>query len=381
MARSNREQVGFIEEATWGTTPATPTGQLLNVTSNSLAQQNQTTNSAFIRSDTNIAGNIRTGTETSGDIGIELQYGGYDDLLEGALRNEWGTATAVTATDISFTNATRVINSVAGAFGDLVAGQWIRVSGSDSNDGYYPVVTATDANNIVVGGADLTDESASASITIKSQVLSNGVIEKSYTFERGFLDISQYMVMTGCRVGAMSLSFGLQAIAGGSISLLAKSSTASGATGWNSTAAAATTQSMNTVDSIKGVYVDGVAATVDLAGFDFSITTNAEQLNKIGQLAATDIVTNSIGVTGTITEYFEDLTFLNKAIGFTEFRLTIIVGDEDGNDYAFDFPSCRIGQGAPDNGGINQTLTTPYQFEATLSGTLGYTVAVSRLVA
>jgi len=382
MARTNREQVGFIEETTWGTTPATPTGQLLNYTNMTLGQQNNTTQSAFVRSDTNVAGTIRVGTDTGGDLGIELQYGAYDLIgFEGVLRNTWGTGTDVTATDISFADSDNSINSTGGDFGDLVAGQWIRVSGSTSNDGYYAIQTATSANKIIIAGATLTTEAAGDSVTVKSQQITNGTTDKSYSIERGFLDITQYLSFTGCRVASMNLSFGLQAIANGSISFLGKSGASAGSTIWNSTTAASTNESMNTVNNIKGVYIDGVATTVDLAGLDFTVTTNAEQLNKIGQLAATDIVTNSIGVTGTLTEYFEDATFLNKALNFTEFRLTIIVGDEDGNDYAFDFPSCRIGQGSPDNGGINQTITTPYQFTATLDGTLGYTMSVARIAA
>jgi hypothetical protein len=383
MSRANREAVAYIAESTWGVTPSTPVGQLVNFTSTSLSQQNETTNSNFVRADTNIAGNIRTGTSVGGDIGIELQYGAYDDFLAGALRSAWGTATAISETDVSFAASDDSINSVGGDFTDLIVGQAIKVSGAAqaANNGYFIIATKPSANKITVLGASLTDESAGATVVIKSALLKNGNTDKSFTVQRDFQDISQRIAFTGCRVSQMALNFGLKSIAGGSISLLGKEAAASGTSIWSSTTAAATTQSMNTVNDVKGVYIDGVAITSALAGFDFSITTNAEQINKIGQLAATDVNTGSIGVTGTLTEYLEDLSLLDYGFNFTEFRLTVVTEDEAGNGYIFDFPSCRIGAGSPDNGGINSILTSALQFSATLAGDLGYTVGISRFAA
>ena len=69
-------------------------------------------------------------------------------------------------TDISFTNATSIINSVAGDFntGALCVGRKFTVSGSVGNDGTY-TVTAITANNITVAEA-LADEAAGASISL-----------------------------------------------------------------------------------------------------------------------------------------------------------------------------------------------------------------------
>lgn len=67
--------------------------------------------------------------------------------------------------DISFTNATSIINSVAGDFDALAlcVGRKFTVSGSGSNDGDY-TVTAIDANNITVAEA-LVNEVAGASVS------------------------------------------------------------------------------------------------------------------------------------------------------------------------------------------------------------------------
>ena len=68
-------------------------------------------------------------------------------------------------TDISFANATGIINSVAGNFSTdaLCVGRKFTVSGSGSNDGTY-TVTGITANNITVAEA-LADEVAGASVS------------------------------------------------------------------------------------------------------------------------------------------------------------------------------------------------------------------------
>lgn len=77
----------------------------------------------------------------------------------------WEQWTLGPKVDISFTAATKIINSVAGNFdvNALCVGRKFTVSGSASNDGTY-TVTAITANNITVSEA-LVDEAAGASVS------------------------------------------------------------------------------------------------------------------------------------------------------------------------------------------------------------------------
>jgi hypothetical protein len=68
-------------------------------------------------------------------------------------------------TDISFTS-TDTINSAGSGFGDFAADDIIRITGSDSNDENYTVVTAS-ASTLTVSPATIITESAGASILIK----------------------------------------------------------------------------------------------------------------------------------------------------------------------------------------------------------------------
>lgn len=382
MSDSNRESIGFIAESTDGTNPGGDK-QLLNFTSTTLGKTNESTESKFIRSDTNRAGVIRTGINASGDLGIELQYGGYDAFLEAALRGTFSTALAVNGTTISAAASDNSFNGSGGSeFANAVAGQWVKVSGfaTTGNNGWARVVSRTNSK-IVVSGLTLTNESAGPTVTIKGSVCKNATTKKSFTIERHFQDITKYILLTGMRVSELALNFSTAAIAEGSISFLGMNGTASGSSGFSGTTAAATTPSMNTVDNIKAIYIDGVLATTDFTNLDFTISTNSEALKAIGSLPSTAVRQGSISVSGTIGEYFEDTVLLNKSYNFTPIDLAIVTEDSAGNGYIWHFPETYITTGNPDNTGIDTTITTSFNFMSTLDSTLGITASVTKYAA
>lgn len=72
---------------------------------------------------------------------------------------------SVEATDISFT-ATNTISSAGSGFGSFAADDIVRITGSDSNDATYTVVTAS-ATTLTVTPATIVTESAGATVKIK----------------------------------------------------------------------------------------------------------------------------------------------------------------------------------------------------------------------
>ena len=92
MADGARHSTSYIAEATWGITPTTtPAFQLLRNTSVSLALQKEGLKSEEIRPDFQIFAFRQGADKIVGDIGIEMSYGTYDDLLEGLLKSTWNT--------------------------------------------------------------------------------------------------------------------------------------------------------------------------------------------------------------------------------------------------------------------------------------------------
>jgi hypothetical protein len=381
MTQANREQTAYIKEVTWNTTPSTPTGQIVPMVSNSIGQTNETVQSNIIRADTNRAGIVRTGVPVAGDIVTELQYGAVtDDFLVAALRTSaFGSALTISVTTISAASADNSFNDSGSGLPAFVPGQWIKVSGfaNAANNGWFRVVSRTAAKIVVVGGT-LVTASASPSITIKGTSIKNGTTDQSFSIERDFQDISQRLLTRGNRVSQLGLSFGTAAIANMTTSFIGGSSSLSGSTVFSGTTAAPTSPSMNTVNNIKKIFVDNAAITVDITNIDFNISTNPTPVRGLGSLYNTGIFTGSIGLSGNITEYFEDAAFLTKSIDFTSFKLAIVVEDDSGNGYVFDMQNCQIGSGSPDNPGIDQLITIPYSFTASYDSTHAATIGVTK---
>lgn len=84
-------RLAFVAESTEGTTPSSPTFNVLRYKSNSLAAQKEFIRSEEIRSDRNVSDHIVVGEKAQGTISGELSYGTYDDILAGLLCGAWSS--------------------------------------------------------------------------------------------------------------------------------------------------------------------------------------------------------------------------------------------------------------------------------------------------
>jgi len=381
MTSANREALGYIVEVTDNVFPSTPTGQLVNFTGVTFGSENSTTESKTVRSDTNRQGTVRTGRTVAGDVSFELQYGGVDGLLEGVFRSAWTTPLAVSATGVAFAASGNTITKT-GAFNNAVVGQWVRVAGASNaaNNGYKRILTRTN-DAITVSGATLVNETVAGTVTIKGSMLKNGTTTKSFSFERAWADISQFMQFSGVKADTFSLNVTTNQIVTGSIGLMGRSPAVTGSTVWIATTAAASTVSYNSLDHLDLVLIDDTAITNDLTGITFNMSTNATRRDAIGELDSAGIIQNSVSVTGTLTEYFTDATLLDKNIDFDKFSLAFVLNDEDNNAYVIHMPFCVPKSGKPDNGGLDSQITIAHGFDATYDATLGCTVTITRIPA
>ena len=80
ISDSARSQLYYLEETTWGVTPASAM-KALRFTGETLNYDISTAQSKEIRSDRQITDLIRTDAEPGGNINFEMSYGALDDLL------------------------------------------------------------------------------------------------------------------------------------------------------------------------------------------------------------------------------------------------------------------------------------------------------------
>jgi hypothetical protein len=168
LGATNRTKLSFVSEVTPGTTPANPVFKELRVTSNSLVNTPERQASNEIRSDRQITDHILLALRSGGEIGFELSYSSFDDLLEAALQNTWtkkaerdnnGTAdsviTAVTASSDTYT--------VVDAAVDFAPGHLVLASGftNSGNNQLFKAQASTDGDAVIAPASPgLTDESA-----------------------------------------------------------------------------------------------------------------------------------------------------------------------------------------------------------------------------
>lgn len=112
FASGSRHEIRYVEEATFGTTPASPEMINLRNAGTSLVLSKESYQSNELRSDRQIS-DFRHGTKQSnGDINIELSYGDFDAFLESALYGTW-------TTDVLKAGTTRKSFTIERAFEDI----------------------------------------------------------------------------------------------------------------------------------------------------------------------------------------------------------------------------------------------------------------------
>src|SRR6185295_9766640 len=157
MSDSNRVNVAYVKETTYGVTPSgPPTLKNLRFTSESLAQENTTVTSQEIRADRQVADLLRTGISVPGDLNFEFSYGAFDEWFDWALMDDLGfgvgaNAAVTIAAGPSYTvtvpAGVYTITRAAGSFvtDGLLVNHWIEIRNfNDSgNNGYFKLATVT----------------------------------------------------------------------------------------------------------------------------------------------------------------------------------------------------------------------------------------------
>ncbi|PZQ18950.1 MAG: phage tail protein [Ancylobacter novellus] len=92
-------RVAWVQEASYGVTPATPSFDILRVVSSTLRTNKATGVSDELQADRNIRDEFQLGQRTSGNLEFELSRGSMDKLLAHALCSSWSTDVLVNGVD------------------------------------------------------------------------------------------------------------------------------------------------------------------------------------------------------------------------------------------------------------------------------------------
>lgn len=363
LAISNRASLRYIQESTFGVTPATPAFQELRYNGESLNYNVNNVISDEIRSDRMTTDLIQVQADASGDINFELSYGAFDDLLAGGLATAWSTDVAVSESDISAAASDNSFNTAGGDFvaDGVVVGQWLEVRGftESGNNGYFRVVSVT-AAKIVVAGGTLVDEAAGDAITMGGSYIRNGVTPISFSIQKVLEDLSpdQFILLRGMRVGQIQLAFETAAILTGTLSLMGLTSKVdtTGEAG-QTLVTAPTNDVMNATGNVQSIWIDDtLASTTYLNTLNLNINGNLRPQDAIGNLPHIGIALSRMEVTADAEIYFQDDTEYQKYLSATAFSLAFRVEDNAGNAYIYTLPRCKYETGEVVAGGLDQDI-------------------------
>lgn len=370
MADSSQAQVYYVEEDNWGETPSGAEMQEMRVTGEDLGQTTDTTTSEEIRADRQNSDVLRTNVSAEGSVDIEVSHTAYDDLIAGAMMNEWSDPIALSASDIGADGSADEFTAPDGSGTDFTAenitvGQWILVAGfsHEANNGYFRVSSiAQDA--LGVEFSSLTTESSGPSITIDGKNIANGTTERSFSVEKFFSDVGEYISFRGMMVGSFSATVETESIITGSFGFQGDRAIADGSSIGNSTAAAPQKKVMNAIDNISHVMEGGVENPARFNTFSFEMNNALRPQTEIGKLGATDIGLGTVEVTGSLGAYFEDRTFFEKYLNFTETSFSFLAEGNAGNSYMFTFPRFNFTEGEVVASGRDEDVMAEMDFTA-----------------
>ena len=384
MSDTNRTGIYFIEEVTWGTTPASAL-QELSITGESLGFVIDHMVSGEIRDDRQITDLVQTGAECNGGFNFELSYGTFDDLLEGALWSDWSTVVDVDSADITVAASGSTYTSAATenfVTDGIVVGQKVMVSGfSNSENNGMKTVTAVAALVLTVAET-LVDESPPANAIISGAYLRNGTTEKSYSIERKHDDITEFFGFLGMVVNTLELTIAANAAVTGGFEFTGKSAALAQATiGTGGPDAATTTEVMDALSNVGTIEEGGVALSLMIQEISISVANNVRGIPAVGTLGAADIGVGKCDITGTLNVMFADDSLYDKYLANTATSLTFTITDAAGNSYVFTLPNIKFETDQPNAEGQDADVVENITWRAMRDATTDCMIQIDRIAA
>lgn len=204
-----------------------------------------------------------------------------------------------------------------------------------------------------------------------TNVLKNGVTQKSFTIEKTFEAgaTDQYHRFTGCVANSMSLSIAAGAVVTGSFDFMANGfSSAQAAIAGASYTAANANPVINAATNFGSLAVTGVTSP-QLTALELNINNNLRQQRVIGSLDSIGLGTGRFEVTGSLTAYFQNAELYELFLAGTASDLTFNLTDSLGNDYEFVIANLKFDTGRVVAGGGDQDVLAEMTFRGLYDGT------------
>lgn len=213
-----------------------------------------------------------------------------------------------------------------------------------------------------------------------TNVIENGVAEKSFTIEKTFEAgaTDQYHRFAGSIVDSLSLSMTVGSIVTGSFSFLAKGTTSAQAIITGATYTGANVNPViNAATNFASLTMTGVTSP-QLTEVSLNISNNLRQQQVLGSLDAKGIGSGRFEVTGSLTAYFENAELYELFLAGTAADLTFKLGGASSKNYVFLMPNIKFSSGEVVAGGNDQDVLAVMNFTALYDSSEDSTLKITR---
>jgi hypothetical protein len=221
-------------------------------------------------------------------------------------------------------------------------------------------VQDTKAGNISVGGSipfelstvgmgtilkHLMGSNATTGAGPYTHTMKRGALPTGLTIEKGYTDITQYEMFTGCKIDSMALSLNPEGLVTGTFEFSGQDQAASG----SSFDASPTDLGHTVIAHHEATTVEEGGGAAVLLGFELNIANNLDKSKyQVGSQYIASLPEGKGDCTGTVTFMFEDLTYYNKWLNETATSLDITLTDTASNTIRFYMPNVKYtGDGSP----------------------------------
>ena len=341
MSDTNRGRIAYVAESTLGTTPTDPALQILRLTSSDLAYNKETTQSNELDSGRMLTDVPEVGASASGSLSIEYSPGSFDDLIEAALGGTRSSKVSLSG-GIDITaggagTATIVDGDANGALtaAALTVGQFIFLAGfaNETNNGWWQLTARTDDDTIVVADPSnkMVTETGGVGTKLIAQTMTNGTVERSFSFEESYLDVFMHRLFAGQRVSTMGIDLSTGSIATGSFGLMGTTVSIESKSdidpepswlGSGSRTAATTTKVLNATSNVGDIMIDGAVAQACFQSLSLNLDNTLRSLMCIGSKYPTSINYGRQTISGNISNLFANWVLYEKMLNHEDIALS-----------------------------------------------------------
>ena len=209
--------------------------------------------------------------------------------------------------------------------------------------------------------------------TWDNNVLTAGVMMRSFSIERAFTDITQFQVFTGCHISKMTLTMNPNAIVTGTFTVVGKGSTMLDTP---LDAAPAPSQTNPPLDAISGALKEGGNVAAYVTGVELTFDNGIEPKYVLGSPDGEVFIAKKSNVTGKVSALFANMAMMEKFLNEEASSLEVSLG-RGGKSYQLLLPCIKY-SGSDNQVNGDDAIILDMPFQAILDPVSGTNIQLTR---